>query len=252
MRKKKTGFDYLYGGFNYNDGVMWCNGDEFNILRAKNNAEKYLVAGDKGALAAINECHTLLNIMVEHPREKMDADWTHAVARKLIDSSKNARTDLLARINLYSSEAALDIKQEISSILRKELHYKDASIEGSRMHLFKKATVQYALVDDERYQKTVGLKKIPMSGDELKTEILANFKRSLDEVLLDISSEERGRKLDAVINLFKASDEYKVLKTSQGFYSYISGKKTSSDLAVDELITDAKSVATDAMELSKI
>jgi hypothetical protein len=109
------------------------------------------------------------------------------------------------------SEHASDIKK----------YYAHANDDGSRSHRYI-ASMEGATVKESLKQ---------LKGDALKTKILLAFKTELDSIT---SKEE----LDTFVTQFKDTQEYSVLKTSQGWFTKAFDLKTSSVEAFDQMVVD--------------
>jgi serine/threonine protein kinase len=166
----------------------------------------------------------------------------------------------------------LDFATKIQ-IKRAVLHYEHANPNDSRFHLFTvtspKQEAENAKIAEKRFtmykefykslkeakdqdktddeintlikdfetsQEYKNIANAPFKrGDSLKTEILQNFKKSIEGIdSVDI---------DEIATKFKKSDEYKILCKAQGLTSTIFNLETTSAKAVDKIIEDAHRIS---------
>lgn len=107
------------------------------------------------------------------------------------------------------------------SVRDKLPEYKHANLTGSRVHVF---PVRGPSAMEADYS--------PLKGDELKTEILLKFKSSLVGITHRIDLIDK-------IEEFQASDEYRVLASSQGLSSRLFNLKSSSLKAFQKICEHA-------------
>lgn len=174
-----------------------------------------------------------LNAADEHLKESFDF-MLCAAARDIrsleyADSQLRSSVSFImeaARINHLALQYAhpslkdnIAFKQALKCIV---LHYDYASINNSRLYAFRAN-----LKDDEALNQKYKHK----TDDALITAILKAFKHSLEGKSID--------EIDALVDDFKQSKEYKLLCTRQGMTSSFFKLKTSPVIAVDKIIDDA-------------
>ncbi|KTD61485.1 Dot/Icm T4SS effector [Legionella santicrucis] len=133
---------------------------------------------------------------------------------KEVDQSKN--------INIKPNCFHVTEKQIKSlHIVNQYEHFTDQQSKG-RFHLFE-ATADIIKSYKNNYQN--------LKGDYLKSQILVDFKKQLEEAnnLEDVNK---------ITDDFKKSNEYKILTTGQGLFTKITGIQTSSEKAVDQMVKD--------------
>ncbi|TAL65068.1 MAG: hypothetical protein EPN84_02165 [Legionella sp.] len=102
-------------------------------------------------------------------------------------------------------------------------YYQYASLNSSRFHFFK------ALTKPKANEPVNALQ-----GDALKTSILLNFGAKIKNC-------KTPDELDLAAKEIFASENYKILKQSQGFLTWLFGWKTSSLIALEQIIADQQS-----------
>lgn len=189
--------------------------------------------GNEEDFKVLNNIYKLLDPIIRKQKDasvEVSANEQNDIAQFLAQSRRSTQATVLNAISEVSSSLASSIgylankmRVRLARIASKELHYDYASFSGSRFHAFTAST---------KDMKTVDASLEGLKGDELKTAILINFKASLD-------SSKSIVDLEANVKKFKESDEYKVIKQSQGIASSIFRRETSSSKALNELIKGA-------------
>ncbi|KTC85140.1 DnaJ domain-containing protein [Legionella brunensis] len=164
-----------------------------------------IAIAEKMAVSSVKANNTILNMIA-------------GVSQDLADAIKGLVTDMLTKLNL---EAVTGLHYE----------YARVDIDGGRQHS-RQVDVSTAGLTEEQQQKLhpslQGLK-----GDVLKTKILANFK---DSFRLAQNQED----VDRIVKEFKAGPEYKILKTGQDMATRFFHLKTSSAIAVEDIVKEVE------------
>ena len=199
-------------------------------LKNKNNTPtappvwtfSYQEQGAYGAYVSINQKKTNLAQYKRLIDEIVDLPHTKKLeALKKIKRQLNYFYDKNEKKTRYET-LLFDLKSRLTN----SLHYSYASINDSRYHFFH-------ITLSKTEQNNISFDLHGLSGDALKTAILTHFKASIQ----DAASQ---KDLIAKVDTFKNSMAYNKLATGQGLITTMFRLKTSSVVALDQIVEDAR------------